>query len=87
MSTTRKTTSSTYHCFQLLKNGGLSLSGVGIVCYLRLDLINPVKTIKKPNTRPISNPTLILFIKIPTTNPSTIAKMKAISPLRILGFF
>ena len=74
-----------YHPRQLLNNGALSLSGVCIF-YLRLVRNQPVSTIIIPRTRPIKIPIFTLLIKIPTTNPITIAKINAISPLRMLGF-
>jgi hypothetical protein len=55
--------------------------------YLFLEVLSqPNKTITKPSTMPINIPTFTLFIKIPTANPRMIAKIKAISPLRIFGF-
>jgi hypothetical protein len=54
--------------------------------YFRVVLNQPVSTITVPSTIPISIPIFTRFINIPTTNPITIAKRNAISPLRMLGF-
>ena len=54
--------------------------------FLCEDRINPKKTIANPSPAPRSNPNLTLFINIPSNNPSTIAKINAISPLLASGF-
>ena len=54
--------------------------------YFRIVRNQPVSTIKVPRINPIKIPILTFFIKIPTTNPMIMAKIKAISPLRMLGF-
>jgi hypothetical protein len=54
--------------------------------YRLVDLNNPVNTIKRPTAIPIINPIRILLMNMPRSNPSTIATMKAISPLRAEGF-
>jgi len=54
--------------------------------YFRVDLA-PRKTITNPNPIPRINPIRTLLIKIPSNNPSTMANIKAISPLLISGFF
>lgn len=54
--------------------------------YLRVDLKYPNKTIVAPNIKPSIIPSLIFLIRIPTARPSMIAKINAISPLRIEGF-
>ena len=54
--------------------------------YFRVVRNQPVKTIINPRTNPIIIPIFTLFIKIPTTNPMMMAKINAISPLRMLGF-
>lgn len=55
--------------------------------YFRVDLKYPNKTIVAPNTKPRTIPSLTFLIRIPTTRPSMIAKINAISPLLILGCF
>jgi hypothetical protein len=55
--------------------------------YRLVDRSIPVKRMSNPNTSPISNPIRIRLMKMPNTNPRTMAKMKAISLLRMLGFF
>ena len=52
----------------------------------REDLDAPRKTIARPNPTPRINPNLTLLISNPSNNPSTIAKINAISPLLKLGF-
>jgi len=59
---------------------------IGHIYFLEV-LSQPNKTIANPSTRPINIPTFTLFIRIPTISPRTIAKIKAISPLRMLGWF
>jgi hypothetical protein len=54
--------------------------------HLLVDRNQPVITIRKPSTKPINTPTFTLLINIPNTRPSTMAKIKAISPRLILGF-
>jgi hypothetical protein len=54
--------------------------------HLLVDRNQPVITIRKPSTNPINIPILTLLINIPTTRPSTMANIKAISPRLILGF-
>jgi hypothetical protein len=55
--------------------------------YLRVDRNNPVNIMIIPSTNPINRPIRMRLIKIPRINPSTMAKINAISPLLILGFF
>lgn len=85
MSTARKTTSNIYQLFQLLNKGALSLSGV-CMDHLRLNRSHPVSTTVMPSTSPISIPTLIFLIIIPSASPSMMAKMNDISALRTSGF-
>ena len=54
--------------------------------YFLVDLSKPVNTISNPSTSPIMIPILILLIAIPKSNPNTIAKIKAASPLFASGF-
>jgi hypothetical protein len=84
ISNTRKAITAIYQPFQLLKKGALSFSGADI--YLRVVLNQPVRIIIIPNTKPIRIPILTFLISIPNANPMRMAKIKAISPLRILGF-
>jgi hypothetical protein len=54
--------------------------------HFRVVRSQPVSTITIPRIKPIIIPILTFFIKTPIANPITMAKMKAISPLRMLGF-
>jgi hypothetical protein len=54
--------------------------------YFREDRDAPKKTMINPIPTPISKPTRTLLISRPSNKPSTIAKIKAISPLLMFGF-
>ena len=83
ISTAKKNITAIYQPFQLLNNGALSF--VSSVIYFLVVRNHPVITINPPSTIPIKIPILIFLINIPSTSPSMIAKMNAISPLRTLG--
>ena len=54
--------------------------------YFREDRDAPKKTMTSPNPTPRSNPNRTLLINRPNNKPSTIANIKAISPLLKFGF-
>jgi hypothetical protein len=85
MTTKRKPITNMYQVFQFLNKGALSFS-CSTITYLFDDLNEPVKTINKPNAIPMSMPILILRMAKPNSNPNTIAKIKASSPLLVSGF-
>jgi hypothetical protein len=85
ISSTRNRTTAIYQPFQLLKKGALSLSGTGIYFLVSRNMLpRPIST---PSTKPIINPIRTFLISIPMAKPNAIATIKAISPLRIPGFF
>jgi len=59
-----------------------------LIChiYFRDDRDAPKKTMISPIPTPTSSPTRTRLISIPSNKPSTIANIKAISPLLIPGF-
>jgi hypothetical protein len=54
--------------------------------YLREDLFAPKKTMINPSPTPTINPIRTRLMNNPSNRPSTIAKIKATSPLLTLGF-